>query len=313
MLLLTYGRCEAADITRLSLRSEAQASNAGSSRMSSNVRLAPASMSFAGAVKSTKPNTVMPAAQPASTPFTESSTTAVRAGAAPMRSAANKKMSGAGLPRGTSRRAEQAPLEERHQLRRAERDPHLVVAAARRDAERNRERLEHLADSFDGLHLLAQHAVAIRAVTLERTRRRGRAAEALDDDHALGERSAEKLLARLGVGQVNAERADERAEHLEDDALAVDDDAVAVEDDEIETCHQSSSVRRSRFKRPCFVLLSSRRACDARVGFVLRRTFGTTSARRTRSAKRSSAAALFCSWLRNCCALMTTTPSAEMR
>ena len=79
-----------------------QASNAESSRMCVNVRAAPAAARSLAGTSPAKPNTVMPAAQPASTPLTESSITAVRAGAAPMRSAASRNTSGAGLPSATS-------------------------------------------------------------------------------------------------------------------------------------------------------------------------------------------------------------------
>ena len=46
-------------------------------------------------------------------------------------------------------------------------------------------------------------------------------------------------------------------------------------------------------------LPSSRRSFEARVGLVAWRFFGATSARRTRSQRRSSASRRFCSWLRS--------------
>src|SRR5690606_35067348 len=79
-------------------------------------------------------------------------------------------------------------------------------------------------------------------------------------------------------------------------------------------CFQSSSgAERARLIRLRRALSSSRLARAAFVGFVGLRGFGLISARPTSSCNRSSAASLFFSWLRNCCALMTTTPAEEMR
>src|SRR6218665_1845903 len=61
------------------------------------------------------------------------------------------------------------------------------------------------------------------------------------------------------------------------------------------------------------VLSCSRRCLALYEGLVARRTRGGRATLLTRVFRRSSAAAQFCSWLRYCRALMTTTPSCVMR
>jgi len=60
------------------------------------------------------------------------------------------------------------------------------------------------------------------------------------------------------------------------------------------------------------VLTSNLRCCDPNVGFVGLRGFGMCSASSIISTKRPKASALFISWLRALCALITTTPSLEI-
>ncbi|EVT87196.1 D-alanyl-D-alanine endopeptidase [Pseudomonas aeruginosa VRFPA09] len=76
---------------------------------------------------------------------------------------------------------------------------------------------------------------------------------------------------------------------------------------------QKSTLPRPAFTAPRLALPSSRRFCEPRVGLVGRRAFCTLATLRINSARRSRASSRFCSWVRYCWALITTTPSPLMR
>ena len=70
---------------------------------------------------------------------------------------------------------------------------------------------------------------------------------------------------------------------------------------------------RWRFVSLRFRFWAMRASFEARVGFVGRRFFWTTSARRTRSARRDSAASRFCCWLRRALETIRSHPSPSRR
>jgi len=70
---------------------------------------------------------------------------------------------------------------------------------------------------------------------------------------------------------------------------------------------------RRAFNRPAFFFLSTRRSWEPFVGLVGFRFFLGTAACWMSSRKRLRASSRLCSWLLNCCALIVTTPSAEIR
>ena len=76
---------------------------------------------------------------------------------------------------------------------------------------------------------------------------------------------------------------------------------------------QSATLPRPAFTWARWLLPSRRRRFEPIVGRVGRRVRGGFATLLTSSARRASASCRFMSWLRDVCALMTTTPSAVMR
>src|SRR5471032_2554972 len=73
------------------------------------------------------------------------------------------------------------------------------------------------------------------------------------------------------------------------------------------------TLPRSCLRSPSLALPSRRLRCELRVGRVARRTVGSTATPSTSSCRRRKASSLLASWLRDCCAFNTTTPSLVMR
>src|SRR4051812_5951279 len=69
------------------------------------------------------------------------------------------------------------------------------------------------------------------------------------------------------------------------------------------------TLPRNCLRSPSLALPSSRLRCELRVGLVARRTAGSTFTLSTSSCNLRSASSLLASWLRDCCAFNTTTPS----
>ena len=94
-----------------------------------------------------------------------------------MRYAASRNTSGAGLPRATSVALYKRPSNSGSKPVAPSR-AHFRVVAARGDAKRHGQRLEHLADTCDRPHLFPQDAIPLGAIAVERVPRRGPARDA---------------------------------------------------------------------------------------------------------------------------------------